>query len=185
MRRAIFFDKNEGTLIESVRHGLEHSRKRIVPSAVPALRRLSRAGFELIVLSNQPGVALGHFPQGALRAVEQYLRELFLAEDLELAACYWCPHHPDGKIEELAFRCMCRKPEPGLLQMAAYERDIDLGESWLIAETPEDVEAGRRAGEPVAGLDGGLDKAADAILAHRIAPSKSRPSVAAVGPRAC
>ena len=184
-RRAIFLDKNEGTLIESVPHALGHSRKRIAPAAVHALRRLSRAGFELVVLSNQPGVALGHFPYGALGAVEQYLGELFLAADLKLAACYWCPHHPDGTIEELAFRCMCRKPEPGLLQMAAHEREIDLGESWLIAETPDDVEAGRRAGCSILRLDGGLDEAADAILARRVDPRVSQPSHVAAGSRAC
>ncbi|MGE5615443.1 MAG: HAD hydrolase-like protein, partial [Bacillota bacterium] len=107
--------------------------------------------------------------------VEEFLSELFLAADLKLAACYWCPHHPDGKVEDLAFRCMCRKPEPGLLQMAAHEREIDLGASWLIAETSDDVEAARRAGCSVLRLGGGFDEAADAILAHRIgAPTRRR-----------
>ncbi len=108
-------------------------------------------------MSNQPGVALGRFPRGALAAVEEHLNDLFLAHGLRLTACYWCPHHPEGTVAEYAFACGCRKPMPGLLHAAAKEHGIDLAASWLIGDILDDVEAGRRAGCRTVLLDVGSE----------------------------
>lgn len=145
MKRAVFLDK-DGTLIENVPHNVDRTRIRLRPGAVDALLLLIGLGYEPIVVSNQPGVALGRFPHGALAAVEEHLNDLFLARGFRLAGCYWCPHHPEGTVSEYAFRCACRKPMPGLLHAAAAEHDIDLGRSWLVGAHLDDVEAGRRAG---------------------------------------
>ena len=145
LKRAIFLDK-DGTLIENVPFNVERSRIVLAPDAVDALRLLAADGYRFIVVSNQPGVAFGRFPSGALKAVAEHLRDLFAANDLELDECYWCPHHPDGTVDEYKFECTCRKPMPGLMQAAARERDIDLERSWLIGDILDDVEAGNRAG---------------------------------------
>ena len=145
MRRAVFLDK-DGTLIENVPHNVDRSRIRLAPGAVDALLLLSGLGYELILVSNQPGVGLGHFPIGALKAVEEHLNDLFLAHGFKLADCYWCPHHPDATIDDYRVQCACRKPQPGLLQVAAAEHGISLSESWLVGDVLDDVEAGKRAG---------------------------------------
>jgi histidinol-phosphate phosphatase family protein len=144
-RRAVFLDK-DGTLIENVPYNVDRTRIRLAPKAIDALLLLSGLGYELIVVSNQPGVALGLFPAGALNAVEEHLNDLFLAHGFKLADCYWCPHHPDGVVRDYALTCTCRKPMPGLLHVAAREHDIDLARSWLIGDILNDVEAGNRAG---------------------------------------
>ena len=144
-RKAVFLDK-DGTLIENVPYNVDRTRIRLAPQAIDALLLLSGLGYELIVVSNQPGVALGLFPAGALNAVEEHLNDLFLAHGFKLADCYWCPHHPDGVVRDYALTCTCRKPMPGLLQAAAREHDIDLAASWLIGDILNDVEAGNRAG---------------------------------------
>ena len=145
VKRVVFLDK-DGTLIEDLPYNIDHARIVLAPGAVEALHVLADHGFRFIVVSNQPGVALGRFPRGALDAVANHLADLFLANDLELDGCYWCPHHPEGALEDFAYRCTCRKPTPGLLQIAAAEHGIDLGRSWLIGDILDDVEAGNAAG---------------------------------------
>ena len=145
MKRAVFLD-NDGALIESPDEQARRGRIRLRPGAVDALLLLVGLGYEPIVVSNQPGVALGHFPQGALAAVGEHLADLFLAHGLKLADCYWCPHHPEGTVADYALACTCRKPMPGLLHAAAAEHALDLEASWMIGGALDDIEAGRRAG---------------------------------------
>lgn len=156
LKRAVFLDK-DGTLIENVPYNVDRTRIRLRPGAVDALLLFLGLGYELIVVSNQPGVALGRFPAGALRAVEEHLNDLFLAHGFRLAGCYWCPHHPEGTVADYALTCTCRKPKPGLLQIAAAERGIDLERSWLVGDILDDIEAGRRAGCRTVLLDVGSE----------------------------
>jgi len=156
LKRAVFLDK-DGTLIENVPYNVDRTRIRLRPGAVDALLLLVGLGYELIVVSNQPGVAMGLFPHGALKAVEEHLNDLFLTHGFRLAACYWCPHHPEGTVPDYALTCTCRKPLPGLLHAAAAEHGIGLGQSWLIGDILDDVEAGKRAGCRTVLLDVGSE----------------------------
>jgi D-glycero-D-manno-heptose 1,7-bisphosphate phosphatase len=172
VKRAVFLDK-DGTLIENVPYNVDRTRIRLRPGAVDALLLLSGLGYELILVSNQPGVALGRFPMGALRAVEEHLNDLFLAHGFRLAACYWCPHHPEGTVADYALTCTCRKPMPGMLQVAAAEHGIDLSQSWLVGDILDDVEAGRRAGCKAILLDVGNEtewKKGPWRTPHHVAP---------------
>jgi len=156
MKPAVFLDK-DGTLIENVPYNVDRTRIRLRPHAVDALLLLSGLGYDLIVVSNQPGVAFGRFPHGALAAVEEHLNDLFLAHGFRLTDCYWCPHHPEGTVQDYALTCGCRKPMPGLLHAAAREHGIDLARSWLVGDILDDVEAGRRAGCRTVLLDVGSE----------------------------
>jgi len=156
MKPAVFLDK-DGTLIENVPYNVDRTRIRLRPHAVDALLLLSGLGYDLIVVSNQPGVAVGRFPHGALAAVEEHLNDLFLAHGFRLTDCYWCPHHPEGTVQDYALTCGCRKPMPGLLHAAAREHGIDLARSWLVGDILDDVEAGRRAGCRTVLLDVGSE----------------------------
>lgn len=162
LKRAVFLDK-DGMLIENVLQG-ERAGIRLGPNAVDGLLLLTGLGYEIIVASNQPGVAQGRFPVGALKAVEEHLGDLFMACGLRLADCYWCPHDAQGAVGEYRLYCGCRKPEPGLLQAAALEHDLDLASSWAIGDEA-DVEAGRRAGCRTV-LAGDLLEAASVIASH-------------------
>lgn len=143
---AVFLDK-DGTLINNVPYNIDPEKIRLAEGAGIGLNWLSEAGYQLVVVSNQSGVARGYFPETALKTVELRLRHLVLDEaGSELAGFYYCPHHPEGKIKEYAVACECRKPQPGMLIQAAEELDIDLSQSWLIGDILDDIEAGRRAG---------------------------------------
>ncbi len=168
MKRAIFLEK-DGTLLEKVAaHG--DRRIRLRPGAVDALLLASGLGFEVFVVSNQPGVARGEFPYGALEAVAAHLDDLFLTHGFKLSGCYWCPHDPAGTVMEYAFDCSCRKPMPGLIEAAAREHDIDLARSWVVGDDADDIEAGVRAGCNTAWI-GAEDDAVQRGLADLAAPN--------------
>jgi D-glycero-D-manno-heptose 1,7-bisphosphate phosphatase len=145
IRPAVFIDK-DGTLVEDVPYNVDPARIALAPGAGEALRRLQAAGYALVVVSNQSGVARGYFPESALAAVEARIRELLAAEGAGIDAFLYCPHLPDGAVAAYAVRCGCRKPAPGLQLRAAEKLELDLPASWMVGDILDDVEAGNRAG---------------------------------------
>ena len=145
MTPAVFLDK-DGTLIENRPYDVEPSRMVFMTGAVAGLRALHRHGYRLIVISNQPGVAHGYFPEPALTQVRRHLSELLRDAGVMLSGFYYCPHHPAGRVASYAVSCGCRKPAPGMLLRASREHGIDLAVSWFVGDILDDVEAGRRAG---------------------------------------
>jgi histidinol-phosphate phosphatase family protein len=142
--QSVFLDK-DGTLVENVPYNVEPEKIRLTKGAADGLKLLHNAGFKLIVVSNQAGVAHGHFQEQALESVELRLRELLSEAGIPLAGFYYCPHHPDGLVVRYAINCFCRKPSPGLLFRAAREHQLNLFDSWIVGDILDDVEAGRRA----------------------------------------
>ncbi|RIK74712.1 MAG: HAD family hydrolase [Planctomycetota bacterium] len=141
---AVFLDK-DGTLVNDVPYNVDPSQISLAPGAA-ALPRLVEAGYRLVVVSNQSGVARGYFDEQALNGVEQRLRELLEDLGAPLAGFYYCPHLPTGRVAQFAVRCECRKPQPGLLLRAAKELSLDLRRSWMIGDILDDVEAAHLAG---------------------------------------
>lgn len=151
-RRAIFLDK-DGTLVDDVPYNVEPILIRLARGAANALPLLRREGYRLIVVSNQSGVALRKFSESRLAGVRRRLDELCRDVGASLDGFYYCPHPPEDARG--AFACGCRKPQPGLLQRAALEEDLDLSRSWMVGDILNDVEAGRRAGCRTILLDNG------------------------------
>jgi histidinol-phosphate phosphatase family protein len=141
--RAVFVDK-DGTLVQDVPYNVDAERIVLLPDVGEALRLLQDAGFLIIVVSNQPGVALRRFPASAQRAVEARLDELQAPFGVMITAYGWCTHAPAGVRTPVA--CTCRKPRPGLLVDAAATHGIALERSWMVGDILDDVEAGHRAG---------------------------------------
>jgi D-glycero-D-manno-heptose 1,7-bisphosphate phosphatase len=145
MSRAVFLDK-DGTLIDDVPYNVDPERVTLVRGAGSALRELKVHGYSLIVVSNQQGVALGRFSLQALFDVERRIQELLRPSGVAIDGFYYCPHLPQATNVRYAVRCLCRKPQPGLLRQAARDWRIELAQSWLIGDILDDVEAGNRAG---------------------------------------
>lgn len=144
-RRAIFLDK-DGTLIPDIPYNADPDKISWYSDVPGNLIRLSDAGFKLIVVTNQPGVAKGFFHEAKINSVKAKMAEMFSDAGVELLDFYYCPHHPDGIISEFAKICSCRKPMPGLLLKAAVQHSIDLDSSWMVGDILNDVECGNRAG---------------------------------------
>jgi histidinol-phosphate phosphatase family protein len=141
-RRAVFVDK-DGTLVEDVPYNVDPALLRFTPGALDGLRLLARHDFLIVVVTNQPGIALGRFDAAALRRLEHALTQRLADAGIALAGFDACPHAPAAP--GLA-SCDCRKPSPGLLLRAAGELGIALRESWMVGDILDDVEAGHRAG---------------------------------------
>ncbi len=157
MSRAVFVER-DGMLIAHAASDVDPRRVALAHGAAAALRALAAHGFRTIVISNQPGVALGRFTLSTLAAIEDRIRELLLAAaGAEVDGFYYCPHLPQAANVRYAVRCLCRKPQPGLLRRAAREQRIDLGQSWLAGDVLDDVEAGNRAGCRTVLIDSGRE----------------------------
>jgi D-glycero-D-manno-heptose 1,7-bisphosphate phosphatase len=152
--QAIFLDK-DGTLINDVPHNVDPGLIELCDKAGDGLHLLQQIGYHLFVMTNQPGVAKGLFPEEALEPVEARITELLSREQVVLDGFYYCPHHPDGVLPGYATDCDCRKPMPGMLLRAAQEHGIDLSRSWMIGDILHDIEAGNRAGCKTALIDNG------------------------------
>jgi D,D-heptose 1,7-bisphosphate phosphatase len=153
-RRAAFVDK-DGTLVRNVPYNVDPAFVVLHDGVPEGLRMLQRQGFAPIVISNQPGIARGHFTEQDLEVLERHLVRLLRGHGVVLHGFYWCPHDPAGNVPRYTTRCACRKPMPGLLLQAAREHGIDCGRSWMIGDILNDVEAGRRAGCRTALVDNG------------------------------
>lgn len=137
-RPAVFFDR-DGTLIDERGYLGDPSKIRFYPSAVPALRRLSKAGYRVVIVSNQSGVARGYFSLAEMKAVHARFIELLRKDGVRLDGAYFCPHAPDGG-------CRCRKPRPGMPRQAARELGIDLRRSFVVGDQLRDIAMARAVG---------------------------------------
>ncbi|HEY0602625.1 MAG TPA: HAD family hydrolase [Herpetosiphonaceae bacterium] len=143
--RAVFLDR-DGTLVQPRHYPSRPEELCLYEGIDGELRRLQAAGFRLIVITNQAGLAHGYFTTADLDRMHAHLTEEFERLGVRLDAIYHCPHHPEGAIAELSIACNCRKPQPGMLLRAAADLDLDLQRSWFVGDILDDVEAGRRAG---------------------------------------
>ena len=145
MRKAVFLDR-DGTISEEIGyiHAADLPRYALLPRSAEGIKRLHEAGYIVVVLTNQSGVARGYFPASQVEAVHARMRELLAAQGAAVDAVYYCPHHPEpaapadngqlppGRVAarpvpELCFDCDCRKPKAGLALRAAAELGLDLG----------------------------------------------------------
>lgn len=142
----VFLDK-DGTIVKDEPYSVDIHKLRFQNGAIQGLRDLYAAGFRLVIVSNQSGIARGFFRETDLQAYAAYLSDRLRQEaGVVLEGFYYCPHHPEGTAAGYTFECDCRKPKPGLLYQAARELDIDLAESWMVGDILNDVEAGNQAG---------------------------------------
>jgi D-glycero-D-manno-heptose 1,7-bisphosphate phosphatase len=138
--RAVFLDR-DGTLNRAfVQDGVSRpptteAQLRVLPGVPESLAELKRAGFVLVVVTNQPDVARGTLLQDTAERINAALRE-----QLPLIDDVLCCYHDD------ADRCPCRKPQPGMLLAAAARFGIDMAHSFMLGDSWRDTDAGRRAG---------------------------------------
>ncbi|HEY1726229.1 MAG TPA: D-glycero-beta-D-manno-heptose 1,7-bisphosphate 7-phosphatase [Steroidobacteraceae bacterium] len=117
-----------------------------LPGALDGLLRLQRAGFQLVVITNQSGIARGLYTEDDFLRLTQHMRSTLAAAGVELSAVEYCPHLPDAPLAQYRADCDCRKPQPGMLRRAAAALGADLGASILIGDRASDIAAGRSAG---------------------------------------
>ncbi len=148
MEPAIFLDR-DNTLIANRGDLGDAGLVRLVDGAAEALLQLRSAGYRLVVVTNQAGVARGKFSEADVDAVHQRIAQL-LDDELHqpelIERFYYCPYHPEGTVQEYRREHSWRKPNPGMILQAGRDMELDLTHSWVIGDQPRDIAAGRAAG---------------------------------------
>jgi len=145
MNRAVFLDR-DGTLIQDLDYLCDFSQVGFVPFAPAAVRALNRAGFLVIVVSNQSAVARGICSEEQVVRLHEKLQAHFKKRGADISAFYYCPFLGDAKVAAYRADSPLRKPAPGMLLQAALDFDLDLGRSFMVGDKADDIEAGKRAG---------------------------------------
>lgn len=145
LRRAVFLDR-DGTINVEKDYLFRPSDFEFIPGAPQAIARLKQAGFLVIVVTNQSGVARGYFTENEVHCLHDYIQRELNRFDCAIDAFYLCPHHPEHGQGTYKIDCSCRKGQPGMLLQAASDHGIDLSRSFMVGDKIADVEAGRAAG---------------------------------------
>lgn len=112
---------------------------RPIQGSLTAIAKLNKANFKVAIISNQSGLARGYFDQEALDAIHNRLESELAEVGGHIDKIYYCPHHPqDG--------CVCRKPQPGMLQQAFTDFEVAPTQTILIGDSYSDLQAASNAG---------------------------------------
>lgn len=139
-KRAVFLDR-DGTINVERDYLFRVEDFEFIEGAPEAIRSLREAGYLVVVVTNQSGVARGYFGLDDVERLHRHLQRGLARFGTAVDAFYVCPHHPRFGEE-----CDCRKGSPGMLLRAAEEHRIDLGSSFMVGDKAADIEAGQRAG---------------------------------------
>lgn len=138
----LYYDPEYG-VIESP---LNTAQIRLVFGIVPLLKRVEQLGYLLVIISNQPNLALGKTSEANFKRISRKIIGLLKKEGISIDGAYYCFHHPFAKVKKFRKKCDCRKPDTALFLEAAREHDIDLNASWMIGDGVSDVISGKKAG---------------------------------------
>jgi len=143
--KAVFLDR-DGTINEEVEYLSDLKEFKLLPKVARAIKLLNDHGFKVIVITNQAGVARGYFGEDKVEEIHQEMKRQLREKRAHLDGIYYCPHHPTEGMEKYKKNCWCRKPNPGMLEKAAKDFDLDLGKSYVIGDQLTDIELGNNAG---------------------------------------
>ena len=112
------------------------------PGCIEGLLKLQSMNFQFVIVTNQAGIARGFYDEGQYQKLTNWYLDRLLEEGIEILDVFHCPHHPDGKVPELATECHCRKPNIGMLEAANQKYDVDLVSSIIVGDKISDLQAG-------------------------------------------
>lgn len=146
-RKVVFLDR-DGTMNVEVNYLYRKEDLKLIDGTAEAVRLLNEAGYKVIVVTNQAGVARGYYTEEDVKILHNYMNELLEKEGAHVDAFYYCPHHPEHGIGIYKRKCHCRKPDTGMFEAA--ERDtpegIDKAHSYMIGDKRLDAKAGKNFG---------------------------------------
>ncbi|NPA13215.1 MAG: D-glycero-beta-D-manno-heptose 1,7-bisphosphate 7-phosphatase [Aquificae bacterium] len=143
--KAVFLDR-DGVINED--YGYVHRIEdfHIYPEVFPALRKLQEAGYKLLIVTNQSGIAVGYYTEEDFHRITDHMLSVFEREGIKIDKVYYCPHHPEGIKPEYTMECDCRKPNSGMIKQGIQEFNIDPSQSFLIGDKENDIKAAHKEG---------------------------------------
>lgn len=145
-RPAVFLDR-DGTMNEDVGYLSRLSELVLYPWTADAIRLLRRAGYAVVVVTNQGGIGRGMIDEPFLHELHRQMGTTLAAAGASVDGWYYCPHHPEATVLSLrTTTCGCRKPQPGMVHAAVRDLDLDPVRSWVIGDKWLDVQLGHAVG---------------------------------------
>lgn len=143
--KCAFFDR-DGTI--NIDKGYIFKKEDFVfrDGIVDSIIRLKKAGYLIIVVTNQSGIARGLYSEDDVIALHTHINGLLERFSTKIDAFYYCPHFINGKVKKYSIECDCRKPNPGMFYCAQKDYDIDLSSSLMIGDKESDIIAAKCAG---------------------------------------
>lgn len=163
LRPVAFLDR-DGVI--NVDHNYVHRVDQLewIDGAAEAIKILNDAGYLVIVVTNQSGIARGFYDEVTLAKFHDHMRRHLADRGASIDALYYCPHHPDGTVAAFARRCDCRKPGSGMLEQASRDFSIDPAASFLIGDKDIDMEAAAAFGIRGWKFDASIQSLPDLVL---------------------
>lgn len=145
MKKVIFLDR-DGTINVEKDYLHKWEDFEFEKNAIEGLKKFNDLGYELIVVTNQSGIARGYYSEEDLALLNKNMCDELKRYGITILDCFYCPHHPEKGIGEYKKDCNCRKPNPGMLEMADSKYGIDFKSSFIIGDKESDLKAGERKG---------------------------------------
>lgn len=144
-RKTLFLDR-DGVI--NINHGYVHTVERTdwVPGIFELCGAAKNAGYTLVVVTNQAGIARGYYSEAEFLTYTKWMHEEFEIRGMSIFATLYCPHHPTDGSDELRVQCACRKPAPGLFTTAIDLFGLDAERSLMVGDKRSDLIAAAAAG---------------------------------------
>jgi len=139
LKKIVFLDRDGVINKDSPEYIKNWNEFEFIPGSIEAIRRLTAAGFAVILITNQSGIGRGIIAPEDLADMHTKMQEKIRAHGGEICDIFFCPHCPDEN-------CDCRKPKPGLIWHAQKKYSIDLSSAWMIGDSAKDIECAISAG---------------------------------------
>ena len=137
MSRAVFLDR-DGTINEEKNYLYKIEDFEFLPGTIEAMKLLQQAGYILVVITNQSGIARGYYTEHDFKILNDWMTDELSQNGITLSGVYYCPHHPNASVNEYRKICNCRKPQIGLFERAIEEHNIDISMSWAVGDKIRD-----------------------------------------------
>ncbi len=136
--KVIFLDR-DGTINEDKGYVCSIDNVKYLPYAVEGMNAFLSQGYEIIIVTNQSGIARGYFTEEDYQIFQRQIEKDLSTYAVNILCTYYCPHHPQGIIKKYAIDCNCRKPKTGLFWKAIHEYSIDIEHSFAIGDRMRDL----------------------------------------------
>lgn len=143
MRKTIFLDR-DGVINRDSGYVYKVEDFEFMPNVLEDLIHLHALGFQIIIITNQSGIARGYYTARDYKKFTKHYLSILKKNGIKDVKVLYCPHHPDGKIKRYSKHCKCRKPEIGLFEKAIKKYDVDISQSFVVGDRERDLTVSKK-----------------------------------------